>query len=365
MSKEIENDEFGGIFNLSQDDIKAKIEAGTGAGIDPDFYRPNIEHKQAKNREYSATGRFVPNVNTRGLHVVRKMCYYLPDAHDPQKKFYTDCPSNGGVPKNIISQAFFDMKDHDSAQMSAIAKQWFGRKEYFWRLFYILEDKQDPTLEGTIKILRYGKKVEEKIDQQGIDNPKAGQKAVNIIDPFYGKNFALNIKEVPNDKGGKITSYEGSYFLSDKTPILINGKEATLDEAGKAEVFEFLKKAPDLSKVVYKPWEAEEEQRVIEAVKALVDDDALFNKIYRKVYQKDFFSAGKIPSAQSETKAEVNNLTDKVSKKTETKAETKTETKAETKVEEKTEEKAENKSVVDETGKVDYSKVKINFNDVD
>jgi hypothetical protein len=356
-------DEFGGIFSLSQEDVVIEnSNKGGGSSLDPDYYRPSTKHKKAQGKRYVATGRWCPNVNDRTLQYVSKYIYALPDptSTNPDIRHYYDCTSNEGIKNNIITNSFFTLKDHDSATKRKIAEDYLTRKEYYWSLFLIYKDIQDPELEGMVKILRYAKGIKEKMNQQSMGNPELGTKPCIYTDPFGGKDFQLVIEEKEDGNGKIITSYDKSYFGEERNTISLDKGVTRLDksEENMRTVFNFLKeKSPDLGKAKYKKWSPEDEEKIIETIKYLVEDNVLFDKIYRKTYNKPFFNA-EIPK---EEKSGISDLANKVSGK-EDKKEDKTvkgESKAETtaKQPEKSEEKQEVIS--------DLTKIKINFDEVD
>jgi hypothetical protein len=288
-----EFEEFGGIFNLTGEDYKAKEIVET-VESDPDFYRPSIDHEKARSKKhYESLIRRVPNVHNREIQQVKKYVYYIPDPNDPtgQKHFYTDCPTNDGK-KSIVSQAYFELNQKvcDDIRLNKIARKYFLRKLYTWGLFLIKKDEFQPELEGKVKILRYGVKISEKEDQQEkLKNP------CYVADPFKGKDLNLIVTEVTKENGDKQVDYDKSYFEDERNSITIDGQFVVNDKEGQKKIYEFLKSnSPDLSKVSYKPWTPEEEEKVIMSVRNLISNDIIFDKIYKKVYGKSFFVSSPI-----------------------------------------------------------------------
>lgn len=284
--------DYGSFLSTSTDDLQNDEIDSSNA--DPDYYRPAINHKNAKDRTYKGRGRFVPNVLDRNVQKITKYIFCLPVAGDETSKFYVDTPEGEASKKNIVTQAFFALKDHESVTYQQIAKDHFSRKMYHWMLYLIMNDQQEPDLVGKVKILRFGKKIDEKIEYEA--NPDASvQKTSEIAvhDPFEGKDLILYINEITNDRGQKMTSYTQSKF-DDLSAISLDGGKTRLDKTQENMklIFEFLKEnSPDLTKAAHKAWTEEEEEKIIKTVQYLVDDDTLFNQIYKKAYGKNFFTA--------------------------------------------------------------------------
>jgi len=323
------NQEYGGIF----DDEKTNMaeDQRDQYEVNPDFYRPSLSNKNVKGGSYEARIRFLINPKNKTKTKLMKWQYYLTDPSNPDRGFYVDCPSNvKGDPKaknNLLSQAYFTLKDSDSKVKRDIAKRYFSRKQFFWTLVQVMIDKQDEEAEGKIKIFRFGKQINDKIVMASTDNPKLKKKGVKIESIFYGKDFILIINESETDdrSGGRITitSYDKSYFDDSISSISFDGGETRIDDSNKNQEKVFmwlngLKKnpdfdssqkigesnpkyvkdpnnpgSPDLLQIEYHKWDDDLEKKIIESTKHIIADDTLFDSIYRKVYGYSYFRDGK------------------------------------------------------------------------
>lgn len=297
--------DYGAFLTTSAEDIQTDDIQESNA--DPDYYRPSLAHKEAKEKRlYKGLGRFVLNVHNRDVQKISKYIFCLPTpGGDNNSKFYVDVPEGEGATKNIVTQAFFALREHESVTYQAIAKEHFSRKMYHWMLYLIMSDVQEPELEGKVKIFRFGKKINDKIEYEAKPDPSVKKTTeISVHDPFEGKDLMLHINEVNTDKGGKMTSYDQSKF-EELSAISLDGGETrmTKSQDDMKKIFEFLKaESPDLTKAAHKPWTEDEEEKVIKSVRMLIDDDILFNQIYKKAYGKNFLSnppaAGAAPAAQ-------------------------------------------------------------------
>jgi len=296
--------DYGSFLSTSTEDLQNDDFDNSTA--DPDYYRPAINHKNAKDRTYKGRGRFVPNVHDRNIQKITKYIFCLPVAGDETSKFYVDVPEGEQAKKNIVTQAFFALKDHESVTYQQIAKDHFSRKMYHWMLYLIMQDDQEPDLAGLVKIFRFGKKIDGKIEYESKPDASVQKTSeIAVHDPFKGKDLILHINEITNDRGQKMTSYDQSKF-DDLSSISLDCGKTRLEknQENMKIIFEFLKEnSPDLSKCAHKAWTDDEEERIIKTVQFLVDDDTLFNQIYKKAYGKNFFTnAPKSTTAKSESR---------------------------------------------------------------
>lgn len=286
-------EEVDNMFGL-EDEATKIIKEDDFSESNPDFYRPSISHKNAKNKTYSARGRFVPNPHDPANHIVRKFIYYLPDPEFEDRNMYIDCLSNEkGKKSNIISEAYFHMYKHEYATFQQIAKKFFQRKTYWWQLFYIMIDEQDTDVEGKIKIFRYGTAIHDKIVSQATENPSLGKKATTVYHPFKGKDLLLHIGEKNYDdkSGGKTTkgvTYEQSEFDGDVTTFSLDQGQTRMPMTKEAaqQVQQFIKEnSPDMSQIYYNPWDTETEDKAIMAVRNLIQDEKTFDLVMKKAYK--------------------------------------------------------------------------------
>ncbi len=284
----ITNDDFGGIFDLTEEDIS--VDDGYGGERNPDFYGPSLKNKSVKEGYYKSKIRFVPNVNDKNLQIVPKFIYYLPDPDNAERSFYVDCPSNfhgKGSRGNILSTAFFHLKDSESKVIRDMAKDFFSRKRYYWSLIQVIIDTFEEEEEGKIKIFRFGKQVYDMLEREKTDDPKVGKKGIIPHDPFNGKEFVLWIEKKQINENRQIVSYEKSYFDDKLTSISFDKGETRLESnaENKKLIFNFLKKSsPDLSQCMPKEWDRQTEKKVIESVKSIIGDTGVFDVVYKKAY---------------------------------------------------------------------------------
>jgi len=309
-----------GFFEEDKESLITKEQKGE---TNPDLYRVSLDLETVKNRQYNARGRFVKDPTWKGadgkfVAKVYKKMYYIINPDQPDRKMYVECPSNWNVPtsQNILSSAFFKLRDMDSVTLKRIANGNFNRLEYWWSLFQIMIDEQQKDLEGKVKILRYGKPVNDIIEAASKGQPALGKEGLDVFNSFKGKDFFLNVFEKTvedKEKGGgatkKFPSYEKSSFDDAITSMQINNVRVNNDPAGRTAVLEYLKDAPSLRQMESTKWDEAMEQKVIESMRITIGDDNILNQILddaRKGVKKNkvFLSAETAAKLEAKDKAE-------------------------------------------------------------
>lgn len=288
QTNQFSEQDFGGIFDVNEDSYSTQEQSTYEK--DPDMYSVRLDNPNCQDKKYTARLRFVPNPNDPIQQIVKKWMYFLPTPGDVNgKKMVVDCPSNMGPSgkNNIITNAFFALKDHDNFAYRSLAKKCFSRKEYFYTLIQVMIDAQQQDLENTFKIFRFGKSVMEIIDNEVKNDDKIGKIGVKISHPFKGKDFFLRVEEQKTENGDVIPSYTRSTFDTQISSISFDGGKTRLAETQEnmAIIYKNLKDGvPDLSRMYHKPWDEQMELRVIESVKSAIGDSTIFDKIFEKTY---------------------------------------------------------------------------------
>ena len=119
----------------------------------------------------------------------------------------------------------------------ALAKKLFKTTRYFVNVL-IIQDFNTPENDGKIFVMRFGKKLLEKINKKMFPSDEdiaCGEEAIPVFDYENGMNFKLVIKEIEmkNEKTGKKETqlnYDSSEWSKVQTKISIDGKKS-LSEA--------------------------------------------------------------------------------------------------------------------------------------
>lgn len=237
-------DEFD-IFNLGVSDIET-YEKPTGGNSD--LYKPTADN--GKDGIYSSLIRFLPNPKNPSKSIVRKYVYWLEDSSGNGS--YFDSPSTVGE-KCPVQDLFFKLRNSESAVDRKMSEK-LKRREIFYSLVQVLKDPQDPSLEGQIKIFKFGYKIKQKIDEEL--NPQFDE-PTQVFDLFDGKNFELKIT-----KQGGYNNYDSSKFQGKTSAIEINSNVMEATAESKKVIMSYLGDAPDLSSFDYKTWDDETRTRV-------------------------------------------------------------------------------------------------------
>ena len=254
------------IFNLDAEAFVTKT-AQQGGGKDLEFYKPYPE--DGKDGVYKSLIRFVPNPVDPSKSKVHKYYVYLNDPVSGDG-FSVDCPSTVGK-KSILKDLFWKLKNSHSAADQELSKK-FARKEDFYSLIQIVQDKNKPELEGKIMIFKFGKKLNDMIEAQL--QPEYGD-ACNPFDLFEGREFAVSVRKV-----GEWNNYDLCSFVGEKTSIRVNGTPMKKTKEDMDTVLGYLNEGPkNLTSFDYKDWDDDVTEKVITVIKNTIPEQRLINEI--------------------------------------------------------------------------------------
>lgn len=196
------------LFDMEADDATMNFLEKKTTNADG-LYRPSPKDAKDKQKGYVATIRFLPNVladSTLGPSAIEKHVHYanLPNYEDLQG--YYDSLINFGE-KCPLTTLFWKLKNSKN-QAEVERADLIGRTTKYYSYVLILEDEQQPELEGKIMIFPYGFKIKEKINLERTGENSEGKKC-NVFDPANGKDFRLIVKQI-----GDFPNYDSSMFRS-------------------------------------------------------------------------------------------------------------------------------------------------------
>lgn len=253
------------IFNLDVDNFVTKTK--TTESKESEFYKPYPE--SGKDGVYKSLIRFLPNVAEPSKSKIHKYYVYLTDPASGDS-FSVDCPSTVGK-KSILKDIFWKLKNSHSAADQELAKS-FSRKEDYYSLVQIVQDKNNPELEGKIMIFKFGKKLNDMLEAQL--KPEYGEPC-NPFDLFSGKLFSVHSRKV-----GEWNNYDLCSFVGDKCAIEIDGKRMEKTPGDMKTITDYLEGGPkNLTSFDYKDWDDALTERVMGVIKNTVPDGRLVNEI--------------------------------------------------------------------------------------
>jgi hypothetical protein len=253
------------IFNLSADSLVTKV--NSKGEKDLEFYKPYPEN--GKDGVYKALIRFVPNSVDPSKSKIHKYYVYLNDPISGES-FPVDCPSTVGK-KSILKDVFWKLKNSHSAADQEMAKS-FSRKEDFYALVQIVQDKNSPEVEGKIMMFKFGKKLNDMIEAQL--KPEYGDPS-NPFDLFNGREFALQVRKV-----GEWNNYDLCSFVGNPSPIKIEGIPMERNERDMKKIVDYLNEGPkNLGSFEYKDWDDATSQRVMSVIRNTVPDGRIVNEV--------------------------------------------------------------------------------------
>jgi hypothetical protein len=212
-------------------------------------YRPKAA--DGKDNVYKSVIRFIPWYKNPKKSIIEKWTGWMEDPTTGKGR-YVDCPSSVGQ-ESPLFRMWKKLKDSENPYEREMAKI-FSRRLNCYALVQIVTDKQNPELEGKIKVFKFGKKLRDKIEAEL--NPEIGEPK----DPFNllkGRRFVLHIT-----KQGEWDNYDQSKFDGEAYPMLhtsegkIDLREAITDSDVKKQAAEWLEKnSPNLEEFGFKEWD--------------------------------------------------------------------------------------------------------------
>lgn len=282
------------IFNLDAESLVTQTKKEGSADLE--FYKPYPE--DGKDGVYKSLVRFIPNVVDPSKSKIHKYYVYLADP-STGKGLSVDCPSTVGK-KSVLKDIFWKLKNSSSAADQELAKS-FSRKEDYYSLIQIVQDKNRPEMEGKIMLFKFGKKINDMIEAQL--KPEYGG-AINPFDLFEGKLFSIHARKV-----GEWNNYDLCTFVGEKCPIVVDGKPREKNQDDMNAILEYLKTGPqNLGSFDYKDWDDETTNKVMSIIRNTVPDGRLVNDILSGAGMSSNASASKPASSPAQNSSQTNDF---------------------------------------------------------
>ena len=256
------NASLAGLFNP-----QSVVEAPT-ASRNADEYKVNF--KDGKGGIYESVVRFIPNVADPTKCIMAKQISWVKNPVT-QKGIYVDDPRSVGEFSPVVDM-FFKCRNTNNAQIQEFGKAHLSTKQQYAALVQIIQDENHPELVGKIKVLRFGKKVWDKLHNE--EHPTMGQ-GYNPFHPIYGRYFHIkcvsqsgfnnfdqsSFIDNRNAQGINMTGfyYEDPAYPGQMVPVTENSNQQAVADWLAAN-------SPDLSKYDYQPWTAEQQTFVNEVL---------------------------------------------------------------------------------------------------
>lgn len=277
------------IFSIGVEDINThEQEVNTTGNM---MYKPSAD--DGKDGTYKALIRFVPNIENPRNSLIKKYVNWLTGPNGDSKLI--DSPTTIGE-HCPVSDAFFRLRKSESA-VDRKASDKLKRRESYVALVKIIKDPQQPELEGTYKIFKFGYKIKEKIDAEL--KPNFGE-PTQVFDLFEGKNFELVITR-QND----YNNYDTSKFSSSTSAVTVKGKAAERTKEDMDAIKAELEGAPSMKQFEYRPWDEDTRTFVNSVLKMYLNPgeaiDAVTNQFEASTPVPKAEKAASTPKAEKAT----------------------------------------------------------------
>lgn len=232
-------EELDDLFNGGLDDKMDFLNEQKNKSVNDGLYKIDMKLVKDKKKGWKSVVRFLPNLTKDGKvsqSVIEKQSHYvnikepreLSGMFDSPRNFNESCP---------LTTLYYNMQNSKNAILIEKSKQLQYSKKYYAYVL-VIEDEQQPHLQGTIQIYQFGKTIKDKISAE-----KSGEISgmpCNVFDLTKGKDFVIIAKEIQT--GNEIyPDYKMSTFKPETTTLPIYIKEKgvfkniPLDANGKVE----------------------------------------------------------------------------------------------------------------------------------
>ncbi len=258
------------LFNDDSEVVVLAVEKSTGTS---NLYKPDVKLAQDSKFGYVSTIRFIPEItNGEAQYIISKEVIYVDLSSYPDLAGSYDSMKNFPNERCALNQLQWQLKKSTNVVDQEMAKNLKWYKSYV-SLIQVVNDPNQPHLNGKIMVFKYGQKIKEKIDQE-LSGLITGEKC-NVFNLVKGKNFRLVLKSV-----GGFNNYDQSTFLPSsvidvwdsennkfvKTPV-VDGK---VSEAAQKKILSSITN-PDIKLSDFQPqrWDDETKEKVNQIVKLM------------------------------------------------------------------------------------------------
>ncbi len=164
-----------------------------------------------------------------------------------------------------LTELYYSMLNSKNASLVEKAKMLKYSKKYFSYIL-VIDDQQQPHLNGQVMIFQYGKTLKDKITAE--KNGEISGESVNVFNLESGKDFVLLVKQI--DTGDeKYPDYKMSSFKPERTSVMMSTsaglknvplEEGKISDKLKSKVKDFLLQR-DVELEAYEPKMLTEEQQ--------------------------------------------------------------------------------------------------------
>lgn len=245
------------MWDVSTISVQSEQPAGSGA----DFFSPKPE--KGKQGVYEAVVRFVPFLKDKDYSIIKKHETYLTHPNGTRKGVYS-YRSIGAQERCPIVKTYWELHNSKDASINEQKKK-FEQKEKWWCLIQILQDDNDPTSVGKIKVWNFGWTIIKKIQDQ-----TSSKKPRNPFDVINGR--PMRVKVIT--KAG-YPEYSGCEFQPADDfdiPVYLGENGEGLDVSNAKDLQKYgqflMDNSPDITKFKFKEWDEETTTFVNECIDA-------------------------------------------------------------------------------------------------
>lgn len=243
---------------------------------DPNIYDPD---PNSNNGKYTSVGRLVPYLADK---TKTKYTKYTAKFWNPltRESLYVDCPSNLNEPSIVwtVGVVIGSLRNEEPVLYKELDNK-FGRWFTHISPIYIKKDPQQPDLEGTVKLYKFKKQIDDLIEANlhpaEIDGIATSEK-VNPYHMLQGKDILFQVTK----KTKEYRDWTKCKFMDAITPFSFKIGDKTVVAQNDPKVVKLineflLKNTPDMTPYLHQPWTEDTYVQVAEAIIALLPKNLL------------------------------------------------------------------------------------------
>lgn len=219
-----ELEELDDLFNGGLDSKMDFLNETKSKSANDGLYKIDMKLVKDKKKGWRSVVRFLPNLTKGGKvsqSVIEKQSHFVNIKEPRELSGMFDSPRNFNEPCPLTT-LYYNMQNSKNAILMEKSKQLQYSKKYFAYVL-VIEDEQQPHLQGTIQIYQFGKTIKDKISAE-----KTGEISgmpCNVFDLTKGKDFVIIAKEIQTGNE-TYPDYKMSMFKPETTslPIYIKDK---------------------------------------------------------------------------------------------------------------------------------------------
>lgn len=252
-----------------------------------DKFKP--DPKSAKNNNWKAIVRFIPNLKDKQLSSIEKYGVYLTHPVTGDRRTVYTHRGQEGAKECPFYKAYFEFNNSKDARLKSLAPDLNGKLRKYM-LVQVLKDYQNSDNDGKLMFWEMGYKVSQILKEEEFPTIGIGKKPIDVVNgrPFLVDTYLMN--DMPQYDRCKFLNPSDLASGQNKIPLWIGPNGESLDilknQSDAVTYGTYLKEStPDLSKFKFVEWDEDTRKFVNSHISALKNNNS------SKRYESEMSSA--------------------------------------------------------------------------